>query len=335
MPLADDFSSSGVLVIFICQPTAHHGVAAQQQHQRMQPAGLHARSHEQRQVEAGGQLLVDDSRCQAHSLPRALEAGGWSAIHQPYFAKGRIETGHLCTHAVGGLRLIFVERARACQFFEQGRCPQQDGRQFRDIGHDKGGEQLGRHLHAGPLVESQEAQLERLLCQWSFVGLANLDGDVEMYGHALGELAQRVGLGHNLQTAQYYHLPTRHQLQMLLTPLDKVATQPHCHLPPIGIGGVFNLNTTQTLLTVLPHGIIQLRQVVESNHFIHRCFLFYPSTTVLSTSSGLKVMVMGAKLRKNTLTAPLFLLFLSQILLFDKICCNFVAQTIPKNNRQP
>ena len=267
--------------ILVHEPAAHKHMSLLQHEQRMQATRLQHRCHEQRQVHAGAELLVEHTVYKSHALTRLLVAGWRCSVDESLAPQRLVDGCHLRTGAVRVLRLVFVEGSAAGELLKNRGGVHLHLRQLRGIRRDEGGEHLRPHTHARPFVEGQQAQGEALLC------IAH--GQRERRLHALRHLAQLVEVGLHVEIGHAHRHPCRHGVDDVRGVGNQVAAHLHLHTMPVVGSGIADFYKFQTLLAVHGHCIIQTRQELRL-HILHVYHILAVHTVlqfVLLESKGL------------------------------------------------
>ena len=158
----------------LLQPNAGENVAGLQNQQGMQPHGFQAAAVQQRQVQAGAHLLLQQGIAEPDPLARRLKAGRGDGIDQVFLLDGTVNRGAELQHPVGVLGLVGVQGGVSGPLAQQLRRPGIQGCNLGMVGSDEGCQQLRVVGIAVPLVKGQSRQL---------LGMAEQHGAVLLQGH--------------------------------------------------------------------------------------------------------------------------------------------------------
>ena len=138
------------------EPGTHHRVALKQYDDRIDADALQTGGKEQARVQTGTHFLRQHLVGHTDALAGGLETGRGSGIDDALSTQCLINGGHLGTHPVAVLRLIFIEGRRARQFLKELGSRHLHLRQKGIVGYDERGQMLRHHSAARPLFVRQE-----------------------------------------------------------------------------------------------------------------------------------------------------------------------------------
>ena len=234
------------------QPAAREGVAFEEHDERVQPHRLQARSVQQRQVEAGAEVLGFDGVAHPDALADVLKAGGWVAVGDGFLRDGAVQRGHLPPDGVGVLALVPGERRVAVPLAQNAGGALHQPRDVRVIRRDERRHHLRNQRRAAPFVVRKDGDILRGLGEDGFV---LPDGDAQRAAHALRERKQVAG--RQLQIHRQLHRLSGGQHGDVRGPFHRehrVAGDGHGEVGEGGVAGIVQQQLPDDRHMVLLHG---------------------------------------------------------------------------------